>query len=61
MMWIVYQLDNAEVAGKFYSKEDAKNAYWYELKHLENYGLALEKVDMLKFEEWRMWKLLGAK
>jgi hypothetical protein len=59
MMWIVYQIDNAEITDKFYSKKAAKYSYWYDLSKPDESGLALEKVDMLKLDEWKMWKILG--
>jgi hypothetical protein len=58
MMWIVYHKEDLTIVSRCYSKKNAQWQYGWELQHPDTYGLALEKVDMLQFDKWKMWKLL---
>lgn len=59
-MWVVYNTETIEVYGRFYSKASAKkniaiNRFYYSKRP------GLEKVDLMKLNKWKMWKMLMSK
>lgn len=61
MMWVVYNKDTAAIYGKFYSKKLAKEFVKYDLYWAAGKDISFDKVDMMKFDKWKMWSILGGK
>ena len=62
MMWVVYNIESSKIYQKFYSKKSAKEYIKYSLDYplfKKNVGLA--KVDLMKYDKWKMWIKLGGK
>lgn len=61
MMWVVFNINSAKIYGKFYLKQQAKDFVKYDLYLTSGKNVALDKVDMMKFDKWQTWKILNAK
>lgn len=59
-MWVVYNLGTAQIIEKFYSKQKAKDFIKYDLNRNVWFKqkVGLEKVDIMRLDEWKMWKTL---
>ncbi len=57
MTWVVYEKATARIVKTFYLKQKAKDfvkySYWSGADRL-----AIDKVDIVRLEEWKMWKAL---
>ena len=56
-MWFIYYLDDFSISSKHYSKLSAKK----EMRYLNPDFFGIAKIKVGKYEEWKMWKLLGGK
>ncbi len=66
MLWIVYNTETVEIYGKFYSKRAAKEFAKYGpsnewMMYAARRSIDIDKVDIVRLDEWRMWKTLQAK
>lgn len=59
MTWVVYEKATARIVKTFYLKQKAKDfvkyCYWSEA---DRRSIAIDKVDIVRLEEWKMWKAL---
>lgn len=60
-MWVVYNIETSRIYGKFYLKQQAKDFVKSDLYWASGKNVALSKVDMMKFDKWKMWTVLGGK
>ncbi|HET8688452.1 MAG TPA: hypothetical protein VFM18_17715 [Methanosarcina sp.] len=58
MMWIVYDRDTMQILHKFYSKKSAKEYIKYDVSNWSSYNSDIDKVDLLRVDEWRTMKIL---
>lgn len=61
MVWVVYNKDTAKIYGKFYLKKQAKDFVKYDLYWAGGKNVAVDKIDILKYDQWKMWSILGAR
>jgi hypothetical protein len=61
MMWVVFNTETSQIYGKFYLKQQAKDFVKYDLYWASGKNVALDKVDMSKYDKWKMWKVLNSK
>lgn len=66
MLWVVYNVETTQIYQKCYTKKSAKEYVarelrwesWITRKAVEDRKILLEKVDIRRLDEWRMWKTL---
>jgi hypothetical protein len=62
MTWVVYDKETAKIVKTFYLKQKAKDfvkySYW---SGADRRRVAIDKVDIVRLEEWKMWKALQLK
>jgi hypothetical protein len=65
MLWVVYNTTKpAQIIQKFYSKKSAKefvaNTRRLKSTHWLHKHMSIEKIDIVRMDEWIMWKTLQA-